>query len=353
MIELIGNKWAKLPRVSKKIRAGKESFYNLVETKDIEAFAKKNHGKYKFFVVLGIGGSALGTLCIQESLGHLFKKNLFVLDNIDPVLIKELEDVIDYKKTLFIVVSKSGTTTETLAQYNYFKKKTKSFVFIGNFGKGSFQIPKDIGGRFSVLTAVGLLPAALLNFDIKKLLKGAEKMKTNLTPAYQLAALQHKFYKQGKNITVLMPYAQKLFRFADWYRQLLAESIGKNSRIGITPVNALGATDQHSQLQLYSDGPNDKFFIFIEVENSKPNIPPFNKLLNIELNATREALTKKHRPCVTIKIPSINEETLGALFMFFEAEIAFLGKMFHINAFDQPGVELTKKLIKKALHANS
>jgi len=150
-----------------------------------------------------------------------------------------------------------------------------------------------------------------------------------------------------------MPYAQKLFRFAGWYRQLLAESIGKNSKVGITPVNALGATDQHSQLQLYSDGPNDKFFIFIEVENSNPKIPPFNKLLEVELNATREALTQKHRPCVTIKIPEINAETLGALFMFFEAEIAFLGQMFHINAFDQPGVELTKKLIKKALHANS
>ncbi len=349
MIELIGNKWAKLPKISKKIRPGNEGFYNLIDTKDIEAFAKKNRNKYKYFVVLGIGGSALGTICLQESLGHLFKKNLFVLDNIDPVLIKELEDIIDYKKTLFVVISKSGTTTETLAQYNYFKKKTKNFVFIGNFPKPTFKIPENIGGRFSVLTAVGLLPAALLNFDIKKILQGVKKTKANLTPAYQLAALQHKFYKQGKNIVVLMPYAQKLFRFADWYRQLLAESIGKNSRTGITPVNALGATDQHSQLQLYSDGPNDKFFIFIEVESLKPNIPPFNKLLNIELNATREALTRSHRPCVTIKIPTINEDTLGALFMFFEAEIAFLGEMFKINAFDQPGVELTKKLIKKAL----
>ncbi|MBI2634763.1 glucose-6-phosphate isomerase [Candidatus Peregrinibacteria bacterium] len=375
-----------------KIRNRKHGFYEILDDKNsiekIKKFARQNIGRYKHFVVLGIGGSALGALCLQQSLSHIFKpNNLIVVDNIDPVLIKELEETINLKKTLFIVTSKSGTTVETLAQYYYFRKKTDAaklkpqnhFVFITDPEKGTlreiakkenitaFEIPENIGGRFSVFTAVGLLPAALIGINIDRLIKGAKRGgKDFFAEQKKLATIQYLLYKKNKSINVIMPYAQKLIRLADWYRQLLAESIGKkfNNKgkqihVGITPVNALGATDQHSQIQLYNEGPNDKLIIFIEVKNTgKPlKIPAihknltFNKLLQTEKEATAAALTRNNRPNITIKIDSITEETLGELLMFFEGSIAFLGELFDINAYDQPGVELAKQLTKKMLHA--
>jgi glucose-6-phosphate isomerase len=381
-----------------KIRSRKQGFYEIVDdkktAKEILKFAKTARKKYKHFVLLGIGGSSLGPLCIEQSFGHLFKeKKLLVLDNIDPVLLAETEEVIDYKTTLFLVVTKSGTTPETMSQYFYFRDKVnkkkldpkKHFVFITDPEKGllreiankekipSFEIPENVGGRFSVLTAVGLLPAALLGININKMLAGARKMRDQFLSTnskenlpFQLAKIQYELSQKGKSINVMIPYSQKLFRLADWYRQLLAESIGKKFdneqkivNVGITPVNALGVTDQHSQLQLYNEGPNDKLFIFIEVEKLKPvlKIPSqlfnknitFNQLLQIEKNATASALTKNSRPNFTIKIDEINEENIGALFMLFEGATAFLGEMFNINTFDQPGVELSKKLTKEAL----
>lgn len=359
---------SKIPDFLAKIHARKQGFYNIVDnpTDKIKEFAATNKNRYEHFVILGIGGSALGAICLQQSLTHLFKTpKLYVLDNIDPVMIRELEDVIDYEKTLFIVITKSGTTPETLSQYFYFKQKAKHFVFITDPEKGdlrkianeenipAFDIPSDVGGRFSVLTAVGLLPAALLGFDIDKLLAGARTQRDKFfsadgNPAFTLAAIQYLLSQKGKIITVMMPYAQKLIRLADWYRQLLAESIGKDGK-GLTPVNALGVTDQHSQSQLYNEGPNDKLIIFIEVENLGPETADFNKLLRIEKQATSESLTQNNRPNITITIPQIDEENLGELFMFFESSIAFLGEFFGVNAFDQPGVELSKQLTKKLL----
>lgn len=376
----------------KKIHARKQGFYeildNTAEISKINKFAKSIEGKYKHIVVLGIGGSALGAICLKQSLTHLFNgasakhgtPGLYILDNIDPILIKELEDVIDLPETLFIVITKSGTTTETMSQYFYFRKKTdlkkldpkKHFVFITDPEKGhlreiankenipTFVIPENVGGRFSVLTAVGLLPAALIGINIQKLIIGAKSTSENL--AFRLAKTQFELAKKGKTINVLMPYSQKLISLADWYKQLLAESIGKKhnnkgkiANVGITPISALGVTDQHSQLQLYNDGPNDKLIIFLEVENHGPKLPipgqkfTFNQLIDAEKRATEDSLTKSKRPNVTIKIKEVNEETLGELFMLFECSIAFLGEFFEINAFDQPGVELSKKLTKKYL----
>jgi len=363
----------------KKIAEKKQGFYKILNDKktlsEINSFAKKIEGKFLYIVVLGIGGSALGTICLQQSLKHLFENELknsktpklYIIDNIDPVLIKELEDIIDYKKTLFIVITKSGETIETLSQYSYFRKNCEKkkldiknhFVFVTDPKNGdlrkiankekitSFGIPKNVGGRFSVLTAVGLLPARLIGIKIEKLLAGAKKVKKDR--AFTLAAIQ---FLLKKPMTVLMPYSQKLIKFTDWHRQLLAESIGKkfnNSgkiiHSGITPINALGATDQHSQLQLYNEGPNDKFVIFIEIKKHEKNI--FGELIKIEKNATAQSLTKNNRPNMTITIDSLTEETLGELLMLFMWETAFLGEFFGINAFDQPGVELSKQLIKK------
>ncbi len=238
------------------------------------------------------------------------------------------------------------------------------------------EIPKNVGGRFSVLSPAGLLPAALIEIEIEELLKGAKNMRNKMLSInlnenlpYRLAVIQYLLYKKGKTINVMMPYSQKLFYLSDWYRQLLAESIGKNLNTGITPVKALGVTDQHSQSQLYNDGPNDKLIIFIETENFSHKVPipndyinseeveflknaDFNTLIKVEKQATEKSLTKNDRPNITLKIKSISEESIGEMIMLLEGSVAFLGELFNINAFDQPGVELSKKLTKEILKKN-
>lgn len=396
-----------------RIHAKKQGFYEIIDdvgmVKEIESYAKSVRGIYQHVVVLGIGGSSLGTICLRDALGHLFDADraerkyprLHVMDNVDPSMILELEDVIDYAQTLFIVVSKSGTTPEVLSQFMYFKNRLKKeklpvashMVFVTDPEKGllrdvaeregvrTFAIPPNVGGRFSVLTPVGLLPAALVGINIKKLMRGAKTMRDSfLTTAYtrnlpfQLATIQYLLEEEkGKSINVLMPYSQKLFRFADWYRQLLAESIGKardlNGNIvhtGITPVNALGATDQHSQSQLYNEGPNDKFIIFLAVDTLAKTVKipslykkddrtaflqgvTFNELIATEHRATADSYTENDRPNITVRINKVDEVALGELFMLFEGATAFLGEYYTINAFDQPGVERAKVLTKEYL----
>jgi len=396
----------------KKIHTRNQGFYTVIDDniliEDIQTYTKKVQGKYTNIVVLAIGGSSLGTICLQQSLTHLFQNELpnqtmpkfHVLDNIDPVLMTEIQDIIELPKTLFIVVTKSGGTPETLSEYFYFRSLTDAaklaakehFVFITDPEKGllrkiateqlipAFAVPPTVGGRFSVQTAVSLLPAALIGIDIKELIKGCQSMRDKfLSESYeenlpfQMATMQYALNQKGKIMNVLMPYAQKLVRFADWYRQLLAESIGKEQNeagqtvnVGITPINALGATDQHSQSQLYNEGPNDKFFIFIKVHNFGvnapiPNLHPeeesvnfikntsFEELINIELQATADSYTKNNRPNITIEIDTVDAYNLGQLFMLFEGATAFLGEYFGINAFNQPGVELAKINTKKLL----
>ncbi|MFH1284295.1 MAG: glucose-6-phosphate isomerase [Candidatus Peregrinibacteria bacterium] len=371
--------------LDKKIDKIPRDFYPAIDEtaqiQKINEFAAKAAAKFEHFVLLGIGGSALGTSCLQKALKPDDEK-LTILDNIDPDVISRLDKKIDYAKTLFLVVSKSGETTETISQYTYFRAKLEKkslppkehFIFVTNPEKGflretakkdsieTFDIPQNISGRFSIFTPTALLPAKLIGIDIEKLIAGAKSIKTRfLSPEtkenlpFTLATIRHSLFKKGKTINVLMPYAQALTGLSDWYRQLLAESIGKNLSTGITPVSALGATDQHSQLQLYNDGPNDKLIVFIEREKfaTDPEIPEkaitFGRLMQIEKSATEISLTKNNRPNITIKVDSISEETLGEMLMMFMGEIAFLGELFGVNAFDQPGVELAKKLIKESL----
>ncbi len=398
----------KLSQYLEDIDSRNQGFYNIVDNtelaEEISNFANAAKGKFEDVVVLGIGGSALGSICIKQSLTHLYGDEqapaLHVVDNIDPTMIRELEDVIDIEDTLFVTITKSGSTPETLSLYYYFRDKIESqdlhirehMVIITDPVKGmlrdianqegitSFDIPQNVGGRFSVLTPVGLFPAAMIDVDIKELLRGARDMRDKALSedfdenlSFQLASAQYLLYKKGKSINVMMPYAQKLIRLADWYRQLLAESIGKAEtesgeevHAGITPVNALGATDQHSQAQLYNEGPNDKLIMFIEVDNlgeeiEIPVLNPsrdtvkflkgasFNELIKVEKEATQEALIERDRPTMTITIDKIDAYHLGQLFMLFEGATAFLGEFFDINAFNQPGVELAKDLTKKKL----
>lgn len=376
-------------------------FYNLTERVEehdaIKKFASDMQGKYDTVVVLGIGGSALGIKTIRDTLmPKKTQDTLRVIDNVDPDFIEENTSDLDLKKTVFVVITKSGGTSETMSLFMNMKNMVikaglnyqEHFVFVTDPSTGllreiasrdnipTFEVPSNVGGRYSVLSAVGLVPGALAGIDIDGLIKGASHMRDlfmevdetkNL--AYQLAEFQGKHHRDGININVLFPYSNKLLRFGEWYAQLLAESIGKNSETGLTPVTALGATDQHSQLQLYSDGPDDKIYQFFEIEKFKNDVKialdkedelllgkfgfldgiSMSELLNTELQGTLDSLKERNRPIIKITIKKINEETLGALFMLYECATALLGEILEIDAFDQPGVERSKVLTKEYL----
>lgn len=380
--------------------------YNQGETvKEILSTARKIRKNFDNFVVLGIGGSALGPLAAANALCHLHHNELpkskrkaprfYVEDNVDPVRMSDLLDVLDLKKTCFNVVSKSGTTSETAAQLlvvsDALERAGESlkdhFVFTTDRKKGGlvrlaqtfggvkcFAIPDGVGGRFSELSPVGLLPAAVLGIDIKMLLQGASYMDKLCkdgdlfrNPALMSAVLLTLCMEKGKNISVLMPYSDNLRFIADWYAQLWAESLGKNKTLdgtscnaGQTPVKALGATDQHSQLQLYTEGPFDKVVTFLTVGNYQKDVPiprrktgvpdvdflcghSLGELITAENRATAYALSKAGRLNDTIYLPQINPFTLGQLFYFFELQTAYAGFLINVNAYDQPGVEAGKQ----------
>lgn len=358
--------------------------------------SQKKH-KWENIVVLGIGGSALGAIAVQEAIlgpfHHLGKKpHLFVVDNIDPTYVDALLSNLNLKKSLFIVISKSGGTTEPMALYEVarglMEKKTKEwrkhFLFVTDLkqsllreigkkeGIEMFPVPPKVGGRFSVLSSVGLVPLALVGVDIEKLMKGAKAMRQRIkketgptNPALTLAGIQYLIdQKKKKPMTVMMPYSNYLFRMGDWYRQLLAESIGKNKRSGPTPINALGTTDQHSQLQLFNEGPMDKWIVFLRVEKHKKDLKlgthlpeklnflhkkKMSEVLDAAYSGTATSLALNKRPNATISFSEINEESVGAFFMLLEFQVAILGFLYKVDAFNQPGVEASKVLTKKIL----
>ncbi len=357
----INNLGGKLPGFLEK--TGDLGFVNCLDEIDLEeinSFAQSVKGKFNHIVVLGIGGSALGAKAIAQTFG----KDLIVLDNIDPDLILETEKKIDIEKTLFLVISKSGETIETLTQLSCFWQKLpnkNNFVFVtGNKGKlreiadkeniKTFSVPEEVGGRFSVLTSVGLLPASLVGVDIFSLVEGARKMRdlflsdnVEKNLSFQLATSH---VVSDKNTIVLMPYKERLRAFTTWWAQLLGESTGKEGK-GFTPVSAQGVTDQHSLLQLLIDGPDDKLTIFLSVVQKDEN--ELGKLLNIEKEATRQSLTESKRANLEIKISEITPEVLGELFFLFMGMTYFLGEFLEINVFNQSGVERAKVLTRESL----
>ena len=373
---------------------------------EIRKLADKIAGRCEDFVVLGIGGSALGNSTLQSALNPPFynlmsrekrgdRPRIHIPDNIDPVLIGNLLDTLNPATTVINVIAKSGKTSETLANFLIFKEFLenehgpgwKDQVIIttdpangplralaSELGIKTLEVPPDVGGRFSVLSPVGLLSAAVAGIPITDLLSGADEMLARCSrsswdknPAFYSAVI-HYLYDKQKNIrlNVLMPYAQQLRDVADWFRQIWAESLGKRIDrngnevyCGLTPIKALGATDQHSQMQLYIEGPLDKLITFIHVEAFSRNIeipeafsdePSFSylngktltDLLHAEEYATRAALTKAGRPTLTVSLSALNARTLGQLLMFFELQTAYAGELYGINAFDQPGVEQGK-----------
>lgn len=371
---------------------------------EIEKTAKEIRSEFEAFVVLGIGGSALGPAAVQAALNHLHynelsaeKRNgprLYIEDNIDPERMAALMDVIDLNKTCFNVITKSGGTAETMSQYlivtdalkavcgDDWKKhilittsESKGFLIkiAKREGFKTFFIPDGVGGRFSELCPVGLIAAAVCNIDIRAMLTGARDMdqrcKTDdvfANPALLDAGLMMLAFDKGANMSVMMPYADSLKLMADWYAQLWAESLGKNVTLdgkpchcGQTPIKTLGVTDQHSQLQLYTEGPFDKVITFLKVKDFRAttNIPhgcddiptiaflggkSHNQLIEAERQGTEYALYKAERMCQIIELPEVSAHTIGQLLYFFELVTAYAGALLNINTFNQPGVEESK-----------
>lgn len=370
----------------------------------IEKAAAEIREKFENFVVLGIGGSALGSKALFSACCHPFYNELpaekrggprfYVLDNVDPDLLSGLFDTIDPEKTAFHVITKSGNTVETMTQFMLVSDilaarlgdKFKENIYIttdkatgilkkivDSNGWDNFIVPDGVGGRFSVLCPVGLLSAAVLGLDVRALLAGAAAMDEvccrptlEENPAYLYALLYTEAMKMGANISVVLPYSNALAPTAEWYCQLWAESLGKRVdndgnvvNAGQTPVRALGVTDQHSQIQLYNEGPFDKIITFIEIENFKntlkiPAAPfnvydstylagqTFNKLIASEMSATIRAVSDHGKMNNLITISELNEYSFGKLLFFFEMATAAAGEFLRINAFDQPGVEAGK-----------
>ena len=375
--------------------------------KEVKAIVAEIKPGCENFVVLGIGGSALGNIALQTALNpYMYNMDekqrkgprLFIFDNVDPMqlgsFLSWVEDKLD--KTIFNVISKSGRTAETASQLmtisqllldklgeDGFRKQVVATTdtkegtlrkIADGSGLRTLEVPDGVGGRFSVLSPVGLLSAAMCGIDIDALLSGAAKMDEAVSkedffnnPAAINAAINWHFYTRGKPISVMMPYSYALKDLSDWYRQLWAESLGKTKDlrgndvfVGPTPVKALGTTDQHSQVQLYREGPNDKLFTFLQVRDFQqevvigdtPDVAPelsylagqkMSKLLNSEKLATEYALLHDKRPCMTVLFDRIDASAIGQFIYLFEVTTSIAGLLFDINAYDQPAVELGKE----------
>ncbi len=397
-------------RITKEHQDGGQRWMNLPDNTDladeIQQFAQEARGQYHDFILVGIGGSSLGAIATVQALTHPFRNVLpddrrdgprfFVLDNPDPEKVSSTLDTVDLDRTLINVVTKSGQTAETMANFlvargalidkvgdEQAKKQIVATTdpeegllrkLAGQEGYRTFPVPPGVDGRQTVLSAVGLIPAAMCGIDIHQLLAGAAAMRARCqsgdvreNPAYLLAALSVLAdQKYDKSMLVMMPYADALFGIGDWFRQLWAESLGKrlstdNKDVyaGQTPIKSLGAIDQHSQIQLYTEGPNDKLISLIGVDEYRARVeipaPPasipdlsyleggeLGQLLDRERKATAWALTQAKRPNLTITTPKIDAFAVGEFFYLFELQTVMAGAIYNVNPFGQPGVEAGK-----------
>lgn len=342
----------------------------------------QNHKK---IVVIGVGGSSLGGKTFNK-IGNNREKVDF-LESIDPNTIKEKISKLDLKETFFIIVSKSGNTIETICQtliiIERLKKENISpktrFLFvtqdhdnpIAKIAKSIscdiYHHPKNIGGRFSCFSVVGLLPAILSGLNINKIIFGARNIVEDFisnpdSNILKAATIQSDLFDRNIRSNVMMPYIDNLKRFTDWYRQLWAESLGKEG-FGSVPINSLGTVDQHSQLQLYLNGPKDKFFTFFTNNNHGTDFKikgledvstlfdnkNLSDIVAIEAKTTIDSLIEKNCPVRVIEIDEMNEETLSAMMMHMFLEVILLAKIKNIDPFDQPEVEKRKVKAKSLL----
>ncbi len=382
---------------------GVSGYYNLPYDSvnllsEVENFIVNEDGIYQSavnIVVIGIGGSSLGTKALDSMLKHKYKniKNMLFLENPDPVTLSNNLSAIKKENSIFVVVSKSGGTIETMSIFktvlSYFDidlensdKKRVIIIsdegsplcrFADNYSLKAYTIPGNVGGRFSVLSAVGIVPLALAGYNVKDILDGARVfLESFFNSQEEHVAIKAFFQVQNYKkypINVLFSYGDALEDFTKWFIQLWAESLGKmdtkGNNVGLTPVAHVGSVDQHSFLQLIMQGPRDKTVTFIKVSNfendlSIPdmslidlektdyvNAHSFNELINAECDATKESMVAMNIPVDMIILDKIDEKNIGELIMYFELLTSYAGALFGINTYDQPGVEFGKKILVK------
>ncbi|GHV49792.1 glucose-6-phosphate isomerase [Synergistales bacterium] len=368
-------------------------WYNLPDqnTEELKKISAWLSG-YDAIIHVGIGGSALGNLMLHQALLPMYLNeraehpHFYLADNPDPEKAAAIWERVKGSRVALVGVSKSGATAETMSQFLWFRSKMKDSgvnpdentlvitdpkggvfrSFAGTVKCRSLEIPPSVGGRYSVLSNCGLISAAALGADTTKLLAGAASMRkfietagSDANPALTLAAI-HRFHElNGRPMAVLMPYSNRMETFSEWFAQLWGESVGKDGK-GTTPVRALGAIDQHSQVQLYTAGPDDKLYTLINIASRREEITlpqvdeeslvslaylsgqRLGEMLGYEAQSTAAALVKAGRPVVWIELDKLNEESLGALIFFYEYVTAVTGHLMGINPFDQPGVEQGK-----------
>ncbi len=394
-------------------RSGEMRFFELPYDSDALAqaqeLADQIEGRFENLVIIGMGGSALGARTLRDALlGSLWNERsneeragrprMYILDNVDPGAVLDVVEYLDLRRTLFNVVSKSGSTAETMALYLVLEgllieelgkeKVGEHFVFTTDPENGalrsiaeaeginSLRIPGNVGGRFSVLSPVGLFPAALAGVDAAALLGGAARADEYCrTPvlgenaAGLMATLLHVAHSElGASIHVLMPYSERLRSFSFWFQQLWAESLGKAHdrsgnvvHTGPTPLPAVGVTDQHAQVQLFMEGPLDKVVIFValtgtqrdmKIGGHRASVPSvaylgdhtLGQLMDAERRATAEALRRNGRANMTFEIEYLDASTLGELFMLMSVATIYAGALYDVNPLDQQGVEMGKQL---------
>jgi glucose-6-phosphate isomerase len=363
----------------------------------ILAYCKKVPKEVESIAVIGIGGSSLGAKAVYEFLSPVEKpdRKLYFFESTDPINIQNLLSQIDLDKTHFLVISKSGTTVETFAIYKYIlslQTNPKCYTFITDPGSdlekyaqsiqaNVLHLPDNVGGRFSVLSVVGLVPLALCGIDIKSLLSGASSIKKSFfEDGYMRDILLKKALFYAKNhaqyhINCLFAYSESLKYFCEWYVQLWGESLGKKQRssafhVGLTPIGLIGPKDQHSFLQLIMEGTRDKSVTFIQIEDFQDQITipnttlphlesldtlntlPFSKLINMQCNSVIEALQEEENiPLDSILIPKIDAHNIGSLIFYYELLTSLVGELIDVNTYDQPGVEAAKIILKQKLNS--
>jgi glucose-6-phosphate isomerase len=345
----------------------------------------------KHLVILGIGGSALGAHAILNALKD--QSTIHIIDNVDSFSFWQKVKSLHLARCHFLLVSKSGQTIETLTQAEFIEQTllerslpglSQVSTVISEFEQNPltewakkenipiFEIPKNVGGRFSVLTPVGLFPAAFAGLELKGFETGATWAKTQADLVSEIAAQTLMSFEREEWITMLWSYCDRLHSFGFWLQQLWAESLAKSvdrtkqkaPRVS-TPIPCVGSTDQHSILQQVMEGANDKFIFFFRVEESEGTGPKLNHqlfrgqeimkaktmgtLFSAQADATRDALSQQKVLSLSLSSKTLNETSLGALFMIFQLVIGTLGEALNIDAYNQPGVEAGKIITKKTL----
>jgi glucose-6-phosphate isomerase len=369
-------------------------FYNLPDQNIDNIINFANKQDIDIVAVIGIGGSSLGAEAIYNFLNsknHYIRKLIF-FDTTDPIAIENKIHLIQNNRTMFLVISKSGTTVESISILKYidtkFKLNKDNLVVITD--KNSplekfaetrnlkiFYIPDNVGGRYSVLTAVGLLPLALVGVNINELIYGAKILKDSFfsTKNSQIIIKKASYYAKHSDIftsNALFSYSESLRSFNSWYVQLWGESLGKREissakKVGLTPIGLIGPTDQHSFLQLIMEGKTDKTLTVIKIkdfennltipENNFENLESLNilnnikfaNLINMQADSIIEAIQSIEIPLDVIELDNISEKSIGELIYYYELLTALVAMQLDINAYDQPGVELGKKILKNKM----